>query len=93
MGGVSFPCCFRLSHLTPYGTVSCSWKTTNVGEGMDSFKLDVSVPYGVIVEIIMPSDDGERKEDVGPGEWTFETTFSRDYEWPVEPLKPKSGSG
>lgn len=91
------------SHVTPQGTVSCEWNTTAAGEGgggggdgdgdgaMEVMDLNVTVPYGVTVEVVLPMlDGGERRETVGPGTWAFESTFRRDYEWPVPPLPPKS---
>ncbi|KAK4235695.1 putative beta-glucosidase O [Achaetomium macrosporum] len=84
------------SHVTPQGTVSCEWNTIAAGNGGDEktevMHLSVSVPYGITVEVILPMlHAGERRETVvGPGTWSFKSTFRRDYEWPVQPLKAKS---
>ena len=79
-------------HVTPRGRVSCRWKTRRVdGEGgLEVMELSVSVPYDTTVEIVMPTEEGERRETVAAGTWSFQTTFRRGYEWPVLPLKPKS---
>ncbi|KAK3306249.1 bacterial alpha-L-rhamnosidase-domain-containing protein [Chaetomium strumarium] len=86
------------THVTPQGTVSCEWNTVPVDEnggGEDKtevMRLRVSAPYGTTVEVVLPVlGEGERWETVvGPGTWSFESTFRRNYEWPVLPLKPKS---
>jgi alpha-L-rhamnosidase len=78
------------SHVTPNGLISCSWETTSAGEGMNTIKLKVSVPHNMSVEVVLPNGQGEKRETVGAGEWLFETTFKRDYEWPIKPLNPKS---
>jgi alpha-L-rhamnosidase len=78
------------SHITPFGRIACSWKTTAMENGQEKMELNVSVPYGTTTEIILPEGKGERREVVGMGEWNFETLFVREYEWPVLPLKPKS---
>ncbi|KAK4042809.1 eukaryotic translation initiation factor 3 subunit G [Parachaetomium inaequale] len=79
------------SHVTPRGAVSCAWHTrADDGGGMEVMHLDVSVPYGTAVEVVLPTETGERQETVGAGTWSFETMFKGNYEWPVLPLKPKS---
>ena len=78
------------SHMTPRGTISCSWKTSSAEDGVDLMNLDVTVPYGTTVEVVLPMGAGEKSETIGPGDWSFQTTFERVYEWPVPPLKPKS---
>lgn len=79
------------SHHTPNGLVSCSWETVSAGRETAKLKLRASVPPNMTAEVILPDSDAEKKwEIVGPGEWSFETTFKRDYEWPVKPLSPKS---
>lgn len=81
------------SHITPRGTLSCSWETTAADDGTETMDLSVDVPYGTSVEIILPSGTSGRTETldtVGPGTWSFQTSFKRDYEWPVLPLPPKS---
>lgn len=78
------------SHETHMGLVSCSWKTTDIGDMKNVMKLTVTVPFGATCEIRLPDGSGELKRTVSHGEWTFETKFIRDYEWPVKPLPPKS---
>ncbi|KAH7127241.1 bacterial alpha-L-rhamnosidase-domain-containing protein [Dendryphion nanum] len=79
------------SHATPRGNISCSWETMEPNsEGVEVIHLKVSVPYDTIVEVVIPETRSERKETVGPGDWSFESKFIRDGAWPVEPLKPKS---
>jgi alpha-L-rhamnosidase len=87
----------KAAHVTPQGEVSCEWNTVPAGNSggddkTEVMRLSVSVPYGTTVEVVMPIlDGGERQETmVGPGMWSFESTFRKDYEWPVLPLKPKS---
>ena len=78
------------SHQTPMGLVSCSWETSSLSEKRSSLELKVTVPHDMICEIILPEGSGHLEQTVGPGEWKFETTFIRDYEWPLKPLPPKS---
>ena len=78
------------SHVTPHGTVSCSWQTIANEKGGETFDLQISVPYGMTAEVILPDGESEKKETVGHGKWSFQSIFRRDYEWPVPPLKPKS---
>lgn len=78
------------SHDAPMGLVSCSWKTINIGEKQNGLELNVTVPQGMVCEVILPEGSGELQRTIGHGEWRFETTFVRDYEWPLKPLPPKS---
>lgn len=78
------------SHVTPYGTICCSWEKTPKGEKAELFTLKVSIPYGVTAEILIPEGTCERQQTVEHGNWSFETLFLPSYEWPVLPLKPKS---
>ncbi|PVH81391.1 glycoside hydrolase family 78 protein [Cadophora sp. DSE1049] len=78
------------SHVTLYGVINCSWTTDEIGSEPCAIKLSVSVPYGTSCEVVMPDGEGEKRESVGPGDWSFETTFKRDYEWPVLALGPKT---
>jgi alpha-L-rhamnosidase len=78
------------SHVTPNGLVSCAWETTDAGEATNIIKINVNVPYNMSVELILPGIQGEARETLGPGEWSFESTFIRDDEWPVKALPPKS---
>jgi len=68
------------------------WNTITGKDGFEILRLNISAPYGTIVEIVYPQAQGysEPKEVIGPGEWSFESTFAREYEWPIIPLKPKS---
>ncbi|KAK4233296.1 bacterial alpha-L-rhamnosidase-domain-containing protein [Achaetomium macrosporum] len=69
-------------HVTPQGTVSCVWNTTAAAGQDKTEAMHVALPM---------LDAGENRETVvGPATWSFESTFRRDYEWPVQPLKPKS---
>ncbi|EAT78271.2 hypothetical protein SNOG_14400 [Parastagonospora nodorum SN15] len=75
------------SHITPRGTVSCEWKTGEPQDGVETFQLKVVVPYGTKAEVVIPEGTGSRIENVGPGEWSFESKIRRDYEWPVQSLE------
>ncbi|GFF22110.1 probable beta-glucosidase O [Aspergillus udagawae] len=77
-------------HVTPFGLLSCSWKSYKNGNGPERLRLEVSVPYSTICDVILPDGDGKKRETIGQGDWVFEMNFTRDYEWPVEPLPPKS---
>jgi alpha-L-rhamnosidase len=77
------------SHVTPRGTVSCEWKTTATQDGIEKFQLKVIVPYGATAEVVIPESTGSRTENVGPGEWPFESEIRRDYKWPVPSLELK----
>jgi alpha-L-rhamnosidase len=78
------------SHATPHGTISFSWERTPVSKNIETFTLKISIPYGVVAEVVIPEDTGNKLQEVGAGDWSFQTSFLPDYEWPVEPLKPKS---
>jgi alpha-L-rhamnosidase len=78
------------SHVIPNGTIFCSWATSETGSGTNTMRLNVSVPYNTSCEVVLPDGEGEKRETVGAGDWSFETTFKRDYEWPVKPLSPKA---
>jgi alpha-L-rhamnosidase len=77
-------------HVTPFGLLSCSWKSCKNGNGPERLRLEVSVPYSTVCDVILRDGDGEKRETIGQGDWVFETNFTRDYEWPIEPLPPKS---
>ncbi|KAF4154255.1 hypothetical protein CNMCM6069_009544 [Aspergillus lentulus] len=77
-------------HITPFGLLSCSWETEKNGNGSERLRLEVSVPYSTTCDVILPDGDGEKRETIGQGDWVFETSFTRGYEWPVAPLPPKS---
>lgn len=78
------------SHDSPLGLVSCSWKTTDADEKRSQLEVKVTVPPGMTCEVILPEGSGELQKTVSQGNWTFETVFMRDYEWPVKPLPRKS---
>ncbi|KAF5010160.1 hypothetical protein FDECE_3653 [Fusarium decemcellulare] len=80
------------SHITPYGKVACSWETSPIQDSpkAEVIKIRVKVPPNTIAEVVIPDNDGEKKEVVGAGQWEFESVFKRDYTWPVLPLKAKS---
>lgn len=75
------------SHITPRGMVSCEWKTSELKDGVETFQLKVVVPYGTIAEVIIPEGTGSRIENVGPGEWSFDSKIRREYEWPLQSLE------
>ncbi|KAL5314700.1 hypothetical protein ACEPPN_017345 [Leptodophora sp. 'Broadleaf-Isolate-01'] len=79
-----------LEHVTPFGLISCKWEVKEVVEGSHTITYEALVPHGVSLEIVMPQNNGERTEIVGMGKWVFESRVSRDYEWPIKPLPPKS---
>lgn len=78
------------THVTPNGLVTVSWATTARQGEMDVMNLMVSLPHNMTCEVIIPDGAGERHVTIGPGTWSFKTTFKREYEWPVNPLPPKS---
>ncbi|KAF6832990.1 bacterial alpha-l-rhamnosidase domain protein [Colletotrichum musicola] len=77
-------------HVCRYGRISCSWRTEKGDSGDETLYVEASVPYGVTMEFVLPGVEGERTEVVGAGDWSFQTSIKREYEWPVLPLKPKS---
>ncbi|KAH6984027.1 bacterial alpha-L-rhamnosidase-domain-containing protein [Ilyonectria destructans] len=78
------------SHLSPQGTISFSWTTKRADGDHEEIDLDVAIPPHTRAEIVIPDGKGEKIQEVGPGEWSFKSTFTRDYEWPILPLPPKS---
>ncbi|CAG7915560.1 unnamed protein product [Penicillium olsonii] len=78
------------SHQTPLGLVSCSWETMILADKRSTLELRVSVPQGMACDVILPEGSGLLEQTVGPGEWKFQTTFIREYEWPLKPLPAKS---
>ncbi|KAK4154964.1 bacterial alpha-L-rhamnosidase-domain-containing protein [Chaetomidium leptoderma] len=60
--GAEFTTSASASYVTPRGTVSCAWHTRAVagggggGDGMEVMQLDVSVPYGTMVEVVNAAD-------------------------------------
>jgi alpha-L-rhamnosidase len=79
-----------VEHVTPFGRVKCEWEIKQDGDGVNTIRMQVSVPYGVTLEVEVPQEDGEKTETVEMGLWVFESKVSRDYEWPIKPLPPKS---
>ncbi|KAG4440630.1 hypothetical protein IFR05_003889 [Cadophora sp. M221] len=79
-----------VEHVTPFGSISCAWDVVRVVRDECMIRIRISVPYGVTLEVVIPRGIGTRTEVVGMGEWVFESKFSRDYEWPIKPLPPKS---
>jgi alpha-L-rhamnosidase len=77
-------------HETAFGRISARWETTRQNGDLEKMLVRVSVPYSTTCEVVIPTTSGERREVVGCGEWTFESEFRRDYEWPVKALPPKS---
>lgn len=78
------------SHDTRYGEISVAWQTALMQDKTHSFRISVRVPPRTYAEVVLPSGSGVDVRDVGAGDWTFETTFERDFEWPMLPLPPKS---
>ena len=78
------------SHVTPRGEIRSSWKAVAGSNGNEQMAVSVEVPYGTMVEVVLPEGTRERREVVGTGRWEFKTSFTRGYEWPVLPLPPKS---
>ncbi|KAH8882382.1 hypothetical protein GQ53DRAFT_885379 [Thozetella sp. PMI_491] len=77
-------------HVAPTGTITVSWEASTGGEGPEIFSLKISVPHGTTAEVVLPEGDGgQRQEVVGPGDWSFETTFKRTYTWPLPPVPEK----
>lgn len=48
--------------------------------GNETLYVEVSVPYGVTVEIVLPGVEREKTEVVGAGDWSFQSTIKREYE-------------
>ncbi|KAI3550497.1 hypothetical protein CSPX01_01547 [Colletotrichum filicis] len=78
------------SHMSRHGLIECSWETKVVNGGKEMLHVRLSIPHGVTAEVVLLSEEGEKLEVVGVGEWNFKTIFVRDYDWPVLPLKSKS---
>jgi alpha-L-rhamnosidase len=78
------------SHVTPHGTVTFSWERIKGSNDVEVFILNMSIPHGIIAEVVIPEGTGRRTQEVGVGDWSFQTSFLPNYEWPVVPLKPKS---
>ncbi|KJR83636.1 alpha-L-rhamnosidase [Sporothrix schenckii 1099-18] len=81
-------------HVTPRGTISCSWKTHVLNqagtEGLEAMELSITVPRGTTVNVVLPTCEGTKTQSVGTGYWSLKTEFKRNYKWPVPALKPKS---
>jgi alpha-L-rhamnosidase len=79
-----------VEHVTPFGLISCKWETKQEDDGTNTCRIQVSVPYGVSLQVVIPQEEGEKIETVNMGEWVFNSRVKRDYEWPIKPLPPKS---
>ncbi|KAJ4017519.1 hypothetical protein NW752_001427 [Fusarium irregulare] len=75
------------SHLTPYGMVSSSWKIEEGEAGAKVLYVDVEVPVGTTMEVILPEGEGTKVETVESGKWSFKTEYKREVEWPVKETK------
>lgn len=77
------------SHLTPYGTISSSWKLEEDENKPGAYVLsvDVVVPPSTTMEVVLPSPEGPQTQVVGSGNWSFSTNYERNYEWPVKEIK------
>ncbi|KAJ5655353.1 hypothetical protein N7507_007303 [Penicillium longicatenatum] len=78
------------THDTPDGRISCSWRTTTRFDKQTRLEAMVTVPNGMACEVILPNGCQDLRKTVAHGEWKFETTFVRVYEWPLKPLPAKS---
>ncbi|KAH6950309.1 bacterial alpha-L-rhamnosidase-domain-containing protein [Ilyonectria sp. MPI-CAGE-AT-0026] len=77
-------------HVCPQGTISFSWEVQKLDENQDEIRLEATIPPNTWGEVILPEGKKEKIQQVGPGQWSFRTVFTRDYEWPILPLPPKS---
>lgn len=77
-------------HVTPQGTISVSWKTHVLDGDQEEIRLEVTIPPNTRGEIIFPEGRGQKRQELGPGQWSFQSSFTRDYEWPISPLPSKS---
>lgn len=75
------------SHLTPYGMVSSSWKIEEGEAGAKVLNVDVEVPVGTTMEVVLPEGEGTKVETVKSGKWSFKTEYKREVEWPVKEIK------
>lgn len=75
----------KASYLTPYGEVSVRWEIVNE----TTFNIELVVPAGVTMEVVIPDGAGKREEVLACGKWSFETEYKRTYEWPVKPVPTK----
>ncbi|KAM0540646.1 hypothetical protein ACHAPJ_013557 [Fusarium lateritium] len=75
------------SHLTPYGKVSSSWKLEENKAGGQLLSVDVEVPPGTTMEVVLPGREGTKTEIVGSGKWSFKVDYKRQGEWPVKEIK------
>ncbi|KAM0351745.1 hypothetical protein ACHAPU_002257 [Fusarium lateritium] len=78
------------SHVSPQGTISLEWETKVVDGDQEEFVIKATVPANTIAEIVLPGFEREEVKEVESGEWVFTSRFTREYEWPVLPLPPKS---
>jgi alpha-L-rhamnosidase len=74
------------SHLTPYGKVSSSWKL-ETEDGKDVLHVDVEVPTGTTMEVVLPDGNHNKTEIVGSGKWSFKAKYEKRSEWPVKETK------
>jgi alpha-L-rhamnosidase len=76
----------RAEHLAPYGTVAGSWTVEDAGEdGLFWLAVEVTVPTGTTMEVVLPTVDGEKRvEVVGSGHWSFKCLSKKSHVWPVE---------
>ncbi|TVY62676.1 putative beta-glucosidase O [Fusarium oxysporum f. sp. cubense] len=77
-------------HVSRHGTISFSWETKKMDQDQEQICLQATIPHGTRAQISLPQGKEEVTHEVGPGKWSFQSLFTRDYEWPVLPWKPKS---
>lgn len=77
-------------HVCPQGTISFSWEVQKLDGNQNEIRLEATIPPNTWGEVILPEGKKEKIQQVGPGQWSFQSVFTRDYEWPVLPLPPKS---
>ncbi|KAH7141712.1 bacterial alpha-L-rhamnosidase-domain-containing protein [Dactylonectria macrodidyma] len=77
-------------HVAPQGTIFVSWKTQVLDGNQEEIRLEVMIPPNTRGEVILPEGRGQKIQELGPGQWSFQSAFTRDYEWPLNPLPSKS---
>lgn len=75
----------KVSHLTPYGPVSCEWEIKNG----DKLHVVVEVPPNTSAEIDLPG--GGKSEKVGSGRKEYEVDWEADESWPPKAVQVPFG--
>lgn len=71
----------RAEHLTPFGMISCGWEVEN-----GVMEVEIVVPPGVTLEVILPIEGGDGVKTVGAGRWRFSGEVKPLPDWPVKGL-------